>query len=78
MQVIQARVGKTLTITFRTGETVNAKIISADRSLDEDADFYFIDLDRAPEAEEGVERQKAHVYSGTFEEIEDLEVPDAA
>jgi hypothetical protein len=74
VRLIEGRVGKTLSITFRSGEVVNAKIISA-RSLEEDADFYFIDLDRAPAADDDTDAMRHHVYSGTFDEVLDVEVP---
>jgi hypothetical protein len=80
-QLIAGRVGKTLTITFVSGEVVNAKIISADRELEEDVDFYFIDLDRAPGVEFMDERpdedssMRAHVYGGSYREVRDVEIP---
>ena len=82
-QLIAGRVGKTLTITFISGETVNAKIISADRDLEEDVDFYFIDLDRAPdvgfvdEPTDAEPSMQAHVYGGSYREVKEVEVPAA-
>lgn len=82
-QLISGRVGKTLTITFRSGEVVNAKVISANQVLEEDADFYFIDLDRAPSEDfiddAGEASMKHHVYSGVYQEVKEVEIPfDAA
>ena len=80
-QLIAGRVGKTLNIVFRSGELVHAKIISADSELEEDADFYYIDLDRAPDTgfmdeERGDEPpMKAHVYSGIYDEVTEVEIP---
>jgi hypothetical protein len=80
-QLIAARVGKTIDITLVSGELIHAKIISADQVLEEDADFYFIDLDRAPDSrfmdespDSGV---KAHVYSGVYREVKEVEIPTA-
>ena len=80
-QLIAGRVGKTLSLTFRSGEVVNAKIISADKDLEEDADFYYIDLDRAPDTA-FVDGERAddpplrsHVYSGVYEEVLEVEIP---
>ncbi len=75
-QIIERRKGKTLTIAFRSGEVVNAKIISADRGLEPDADFHFIDLDRAPAAGEDLDAMRRHVYSGTYDEIAEVAFPD--
>lgn len=77
-QLIATRIGKTLDITFVSGEQVHAKIISADQTLEDDADFYFIDLDRAP----GVgfiddARMRSHVFSGIYTEVRDVEIPAA-
>ena len=75
-QIIGDRVGKKLDITFRSGEVVHAKVISADKDLEDEADFYFIDLDRAPDAkfiDEG--RMQAHVYSGVYDEVKEVEIP---
>jgi hypothetical protein len=77
-QLIDGRVGKTLTITFTSGEVVNAKIISANQDLEEDADFYFIDLDKAPDVgfiEGGGDRVPTHVYSGIYSEVREVEIP---
>jgi hypothetical protein len=75
-QLISARIGKTLDITFTSGELVHAKIISADQTLEEDADFYFIDLDRAP-AVTFIDdaRMKSHVFSGIYGEVREVEIP---
>ncbi len=75
-QLIAARIGKTLDITFRSGELVHAKIISADQTLEEDADFYFIDLDRAPDAAFIDDaRMRSHVFSGVYGEVKEVEIP---
>ncbi len=75
-QLIAARVGKTLDITFTSGELVHAKIISADQTLEEDADFYFIDLERAPDVEFiDSARMKSHVFSGVYHEVKEVEIP---
>ena len=75
-QLIAARVGKTLDITFRSDEVVHAKVISADQTLEEDADFYFIDLDRAPDtAFIDDARMKPHVFSGVYAEVKEVEIP---
>ncbi len=77
-QLIAARVGKTLDITFRSGEVVHAKVISADQALEEDADFYFIDLERAPDvAFIDDARMKSHVFSGIYTEVKEVEIPAA-
>ncbi|HZV00281.1 MAG TPA: hypothetical protein VFF73_26420 [Planctomycetota bacterium] len=80
-QLIAARVGKTIDITLVSGELIHAKIISADQVLEEDADFYFIDLDRAPDAkfmDEGPDSGfKPHVYSGVYREVKEVEIPTA-
>jgi hypothetical protein len=75
-QLIDGRVGKTLTLTFVSGEVVNAKIIAANQDLEEDVDFYFIDLDRAPDEAflEGRE-PKSHVFSGVYNEVREAEIP---
>lgn len=80
-QLVEGRVGKTLTLTFVSGEVVNAKIISADSDLEEDVDFHFIDLDRAPgvdlldRADDDEEPVKAHVYGGAYRELAEVEIP---
>ena len=78
-QLIAARVGKTIDITFISGELVHAKIISADQVLEEDADFYFIDLEKAPPAtfidEARDTNLKHHVYSGVYREVKEVEIP---
>ncbi|MBI3724449.1 hypothetical protein HY251_10920 [bacterium] len=76
-QLISGRVGKTLTITFASGEIVNAKIISADKDLEDDVDFYYIDLDRAPATDfvDGGAALRSHVYSGVYEEVREVEIP---
>ncbi len=75
-QLIAARIGKTLDITFTSGELVHAKIISADQVLEEDADFYFIDLDRAPDvAFIDDARMRSHVFSGVYGEVKEVEIP---
>ncbi|MEZ0229409.1 MAG: hypothetical protein ACAI25_12340 [Planctomycetota bacterium] len=75
-QLIAARVGKTIDITFRSGELVHAKIISADQTLEEDADFYFIDLERAPDVKFIDDaRMKSHVFSGIYAEVKEVEIP---
>lgn len=77
-QLIAARVGKTIDITFTSGELVHAKIISADQTLEEDADFYFIDLDRAPDVEFIDDaRMRSHVFSGVYGEVREVEIPAA-
>jgi hypothetical protein len=77
-QLIAARVGKTLDLTFTSGEIVHAKIISADQGLEDDADFYFIDLDRAPEVSFIDDaRMKSHVFSGIYTEVKEVEIPVA-
>jgi hypothetical protein len=75
-QLIAARVGKTIDITFTSGELVHAKIISADQVLEDDADFYFIDLDRAPDvAFIDDARMRSHVFSGVYAEVREVEIP---
>lgn len=76
-QLIAARVGKTIDITFTSGELVHAKVISADQTLEEDADFYFIDLERAPDVAflEGDSRMRSHVFSGVYREVKEVEIP---
>ena len=75
-QLIAARIGKTLDITFTSGELVHAKIISADQELEDDADFYFIDLERAPDvAFIDDANMKAHVFSGVYAEVKEVEIP---
>lgn len=77
-QLIAARVGKTIDITFRTGELVKAKIISADQTLEDDVDFYFIDLDRAPDVgfiDDDAGRMKSHVFSGCYNEVREVDIP---